>query len=192
MGRGGTVPGGAPASFPAAATHVVGGLAPLVDRDWSVPAGELAWSCRETVGHLVDCLLSYTLQVAARRAGDWLPVGEAHVAAGATPPDLLATLGAVSTTFSAVLATAPPATTASDGVVSLGVDDWAARGAYELLVHGYDIAFGLGGTVHPPSAICAWILSSPNLWMLDRSRATPGAGPWERLLLASGRAAPSA
>ena len=92
-------------------------------------------------------------------------------------------------TFSAVLAASPPDATASDGVVELGPAGWDARGAYELLVHGHDLATGLGGTVDPPAALCTQVLESPALWMVDRDRAVAAAGPWEALLLASGRTA---
>jgi hypothetical protein len=189
---GGSVPhAAAPGLFPTATTLVLDGLGPLAGRDWRAPAGELAWDCRQTADHLVDCLLSYALQLAARRAGDWLPVEEVHVAAGATPRDLLDALAAACRTLSAVLAASPPDAAASDGVVPLDVAGWDARGTYELVVHGHDLATGLGGAVVPPEALCAAVLASPALWMLDRDRAGTAAGSWEALLLASGRTAPS-
>src|SRR4051812_19457101 len=42
-------------------------LAAATDRDWGVPASGLEWSCRGTVEHLADDLLSYAAQVAVRR-----------------------------------------------------------------------------------------------------------------------------
>lgn len=190
MDRGATTGAGAPASFTATAARVLGDLAPLAGGDWSARAGELEWSCEQTAVHVVDCLLSYTLQLGARRTDGWLPLEPVRASASATPPDLLDALAAACATFSAVLAVTPPAVTATDGVAALAVGDWAARGAYELLVHGHDIAAGLGGTIDPPDALCAWILSSPDLWMVDRARAESGARPWAQLLLGSGRTAP--
>jgi uncharacterized protein (TIGR03083 family) len=176
-------------TFAAAAAGVLPGLSSLVDADWSVPAGELEWSCWQTADHVIDCLLSYCLQVGARRADGWLPLQEVHAQAGATPRDLLDALASVSRLFSAVLATSPPDVTASDGVTELGVTDWAIRGAYELVVHGHDIAAGLGRAFEPPADLCARVLASSALWMLDRNRAAAGTEPWDALLLASGRGA---
>ena len=42
-------------------------LMPAIDRDWSVPAGDLAWSCQTTLDHLPNALLSYANHLATRR-----------------------------------------------------------------------------------------------------------------------------
>ncbi|GAA2464023.1 CPCC family cysteine-rich protein [Winogradskya humida] len=39
-----------------AARMTIGALEPLADRDWSVPAGTLDWTCRETLTHLGEVL----------------------------------------------------------------------------------------------------------------------------------------
>jgi hypothetical protein len=69
----------------------------------------------------------------------------------------------------------------------LDVDDWAVRAAYEMLLHTHDVVVGLGARFDPPSSMCAWVITSPKLWMLDRAIATTIANPWEALLLGSGR-----
>jgi len=43
-------------------------LRPLVIADWSVPAGELEWSVREVVDHLVDVCGFYAIHLAAQSA----------------------------------------------------------------------------------------------------------------------------
>lgn len=166
-------------------------LGPLTDADWSVQASSLDWTCGQTVDHMVDCIFSYAVQLAARKQGDWLPVGELHVRDGASPEDLLESLDAVGRLFVAVLAGAPPTARAADGVVLLDPDDWAARGTYEILLHTHDVCTGLSAVFEPPHSLCAWMLGSTALWMFDRQRAVPGRSPWEQTLLGSGRPVPA-
>lgn len=181
--------GPAPAAdrFALSARISIDRLGTLTDADWSVPAADLQWSCRQTVDHMVDCLFSYALQLAAQREEDWLPVGELHVRNGTSPHDLLDSLDAVSRVFVAVLGSASPTARASDGVVLLDLDDWAARGTYEMLLHTRDVCGGLSATFEPPAPLCTWTLDSTALWMFDRQRAVPGRSPWEQALLGSGR-----
>jgi hypothetical protein len=173
--------------FDRAALLSVERLRLLTDRDWSVPASPLDWSCWETVDHMVDCLFSYAVQLAGRRPGGWLPLSELHVLPGTPPPELVDTLEAVSRVFVSVLRTAPETATASDGVLPLALEDWAARGAYELLLHTSDVCAGLAVTFEPPHPLCAWMLASTALWMFDRDSASVGQDPWERALRGSGR-----
>ena len=61
-------------------------LAPHLHRDWSVRAGDLTWSCRETLLHAADCW--YAVELASQRR-DWLPSMLAW-RAGLTPEEGLA------------------------------------------------------------------------------------------------------
>jgi hypothetical protein len=45
-------------------------LAPHLHRDWSVRAGDLTWSCRETLLHAADCW--YAVELSSQRR-TWLP-----------------------------------------------------------------------------------------------------------------------
>jgi hypothetical protein len=173
--------------FALAARISVTRMRTLTDADWSVPAATLEWSCWQTIDHLVDCLFSYAFQLAAQKEGDWLPIGELHVRDGTTPDDLLESLEAVSRIFVAVLAAAPPTARASDGVVLLDSNDWAALGTYEILLHTHDVCGGLSGLFEPPRSLCVWMLGSTGLWMVDRQQALLGRSPWEQALLGSGR-----
>jgi hypothetical protein len=162
-------------------------LAGVVDLDWSVTAGALDWTCSQTVDHMVDCVFSYAMQFAARASGGFLPFHELHALPEATPSDLVQSLGAVEAMFIAVLRCAPSNATASDGFVELGVTDWAQRGAYEVLLHTHDVLEGVAVPFFPPAEMCAWVLGSQTLWMLDPKRAEMGDDPWTALLLGSGR-----
>src|SRR5690349_14069312 len=61
-----------------------GALQGAVHEDWTVPAGDLNWSCRDTGGHIADDLFSYASQVIARPARGYLPI-EAVLEPRATP-----------------------------------------------------------------------------------------------------------
>ncbi|MGA5008814.1 hypothetical protein ACPCDX_27995 [Streptomyces koyangensis] len=68
-----------------AETHRVSG--PHTDADWSVPAGPLEWSCRDTAVHIAHDLLAYATQLAAGPTDAYLPL-----ALPWTPPAALTSL----------------------------------------------------------------------------------------------------
>jgi hypothetical protein len=158
-----------------------------IDRDWHVLAGSLEWTCWQTVDHIIDCVFSYALQLASLAQDGFLPFGELHALAKATPRDLVAGMRGVGTMFVAVLREAS-GLSASDGLLTLDAADWSARGAYEVLLHTHDVMQGMHRSFEPSSKICTWLLDSPNLWMIDRARADGATDPWSSLLLGSGRA----
>lgn len=104
-----------------------------VDRDWTVPAGTLEWSCLETADHTIDCVFSYALFLASRRQDAYPSVGELHALPGSGPRDMVDGIRAVTTILWAVITTADPAERAillrwpqpETGVPN----DFAARGA---------------------------------------------------------------
>ncbi len=138
-------------------------LSDVVERDWSLRAGMLEWNCWQTVDHMVDCVFSYAMQVAGRVQTGFLPFRELHADAKAANGNLLAGLGAVGQIFQDVVSYAGPGTTTSDGLVSLDVGDWCAGAAYELVLHTYDVAIGLGVGWELPSGLCTAITASPAL-----------------------------
>jgi hypothetical protein len=166
---------------------VLDALDERVELDWSVPAGSLEWSCWQTVDHMIDCVFSYAFQLASRAQGGFLPFQELHAMPEARPTELVAGLRGITELFSGLLGAVPGDTAAYDGVFMLDADDWAARAAYEMLLHTHDVLVGLGTRFDPPASTCAWVIASPKLWMLDRGTATTIAHPWEALLVGSGR-----
>ena len=61
------------ADLRAAASVSVAALAGYTDLDWQqVPAAELAWSCRQTALHMVDCLYFYAMQVVYGQPDEYL------------------------------------------------------------------------------------------------------------------------
>lgn len=161
-------------------------LRSATDGDWSVRAGTLEWTCRQTVDHVTDCIFSYALQIAGRVRGDFLRLEQLHAQPDADPTDLVDSLEAVGRMFAAVVEEAPPKTISSDGYFDLSLTDWVARALNELLLHTYDVLSGLGVRFAPSTEICAFVLQTPALWMYDRADRT-AADAWRTMCAASGR-----
>src|SRR5436309_6277688 len=100
------------AVFDEAAAASVAALRSATDRDWSVTAGPLTWSCWKTADHLCDAVFAYAFQVAGRSSRD-LPFQEMHAAPAASPRGLVDGVEAVTRMLSAVLRHTP-----SDAVLS--------------------------------------------------------------------------
>ena len=154
-------------------------LQPGIDRDWSVPAGDVEWSCRHTAAHIADDLFSYASQVIAQPVHGYLPI-EAVLDPGASNHEILEAVSmcgqllrlAVDTTSADARAWHPQGTSDPDG--------FAAMGVLETLVHTYDIARGLGLDWTPPGRLCEPVVE----------RLFPGApdgDPARVLLYATGR-----
>ncbi len=171
----------------ALADFSIDALTEVVDADWSTRAGVLEWSCWQTVDHMVDCLFSYAMQIGARAQSGYLPFEELHAKLEATPLDLVSGLRSVTALLVAVVRDSPGTVTASDGVLELGLAEWCARAAYELVLHTHDVVSGLGRDLDPPMELCRVIMESDALWMLNSEHAKGGSDPWAALLLGSGR-----
>jgi hypothetical protein len=167
---------------------VLGALDEAVEGDWSKPAGTLEWTCFQTIDHVIDCVFSYSMQVAARAPSGFLPFSELHALPSATPRDLISGLRAVGAMFLAVVRESPADTLASDGVVELDLWGWCSRAAYEIALHGHDVLSGLGSNAQLPVEICRSIVDDESLWMFDRDRARGAPDPVTALLLGAGRA----
>jgi hypothetical protein len=151
-------------------------------------AAGLDWTCWQTVDHMIDCVFSYTLQVAGRAHGAWLALNELHARSDATPDQLVDALRAIGAAIAAVLQSAPEDLTASDGIQELDVAAWVARALHEVLLHTSDVLAGLGVDFEPAPELCELVLASPALWAIDRDRAARESEPWPALLAGSGRA----
>lgn len=151
----------------AAVRSAVGWLADALeaapDDAWDRPAGTLEWTCRRTVGHLLDDLVAYALQVTAARHGDaqddYLPVvpprgGEDLVA---VDPDtgtagVVTSLRAFGELFAGALDGMEPQTRAFHPWGLTDRSGYAAVGLLEVLVHGYDLLSGFDLPAEPPAA----------------------------------------
>jgi uncharacterized protein (TIGR03083 family) len=136
--------------------EVLSALRPHTARDWAVRAGGLDWSCRDTAAHVAHDLLAYAGQLAARPTEAYLPM-DLTVAPEAPPSAVLDVVQAAGTLLRNAVAAAAPA----DRAWHWGPTDatgFAALGMDELLMHGWDIAQGLGLPWRPPAELSAVVL----------------------------------
>lgn len=168
----------------AALTTVAGALGPAVGADWTVPAGPLDWDCRHTADHLGDTLLSYAAQLVARPADRYVRF-MAAAERDATAAELLefaATAGrilalVVRATSAHARAFHPSGTADPEGFVAMG--------CAELLLHGDDIARGLGLALDPPRPLCARVVAR---LFPDVAAGLADVDPWVALHWCTGRA----
>jgi hypothetical protein len=132
-------------------------LLPAVDRDWSVPAGPVEWSCRRTAEHIADDLVSYAAQVASERQDGYVAI-EARIEDRADARDVLEVVTTAGRLLAAAVAAAPAT---ARGWQPAGMGDaeaFAAMGIVEVLAHTHDIAQGLGVGWSPPADLAAMTL----------------------------------
>ena len=169
-----------PEDIVAAGTACRRALEPLVDRDWELVAGDLEWTCRFTLTHMLSAALYYSVNLAARsperrnsgQADPTLPLAE-----------LVEALEGRAIVLAEVCRAAPPG---ARGYHSMGMADasgFAAMGCDELLIHTDDIMTGLGATFDAPRDVCSRVLARLFPW------APRDVEPWEGLRWANGRAA---
>ena len=126
------------------------------ERDWSVPAGTLEWSCLETADHAVDCVYAPAFFLASRRL-DRYPEGGADLKLGsdANPTRLVESLEIAARVLAAVVNDAGPDVRAvifrRPEILTAAPADFAPRGAMELILHAHDVCRGLEVTFEPPA-----------------------------------------
>ncbi|MGW5669410.1 maleylpyruvate isomerase family mycothiol-dependent enzyme, partial [Micromonospora sp. NPDC003776] len=141
----------------AAASCVTAALSPVTGADWSLPAGAVEWDCRQTAEHVGDTLLSFAGQLVARPADRY--VGFAAVAEPDTRPEqLLEFVGCAARMLALVVRDTPAGVRAFHPSGQADPEGFAAMGCVEVLVHGEDIAVGLGVAVDPPRPACARVV----------------------------------
>lgn len=165
------------------------------DRDWSVPAGTLEWSCLTTADHAVDCVYAPAFFLASRRT-DGYPEAGGNLTLGpdATPARLVESLAIATRILAAVVRDSP----ADDGavifrrpeVVIARPEDFAPRGALELILHAHDVCTGLGVPFEPPADLARRLREHTRpwpMWTLAWTGLRHTDDPWGDLLASSGR-----
>ena len=161
----------------AAACHEA--LAGLVDRDWSILASGLDWSCRQTLEHIPSAQLFYASQLAVQ-AQDRLPRlrgGEDQLTAGET----LLSVQVNAAILEHVLRAAPASARAFHPSGMADPSGFAGMSCDEILIHTLDITAGFGVDFQPPEEICARVLARLFPW------APKDIGAWDALRWANGR-----
>ena len=109
-----------------------------VDREWSMPAGDLEWSCRRTAAHVADVLFSYAGQVVAQPDAAYLPM-ELVVEDAATPDRLVASVVTCAELLHLACRAAPAGLRAWHPAGVADAEGFAAMGVVEVLVHTHDV-----------------------------------------------------
>ena len=165
------------------AAFVRGALEPYADRDWSINARDLEWSCTTTARHMVEALLIYGGRLATRSPERRQSPIERLENAEYTPAQRLDMLDVTAAMLTAIAEASPPE---AIGFHPSGMTDregYLAMGCSEMLTHGFDIASALGAPYDPPRDLAARITARLFPW-------TPLDGdPWEALLWSAGRIA---
>jgi hypothetical protein len=164
------------------------------DRDWSVPAGTLDWSCAKTADHAIDTVHAPAFFLASRRQDDY-PPGGWSLGDDVGVDVLVGALETASRLLAAVVTGTDPSARAiiwrRPTVEVRGPVDFVPRGALELILHNHDICAGLAVPYEPPADLCEHLREHTWSWP---HWTTPGWSmpartddPWNDLLRASGR-----
>ena len=170
-----------PEDVRAAAGICRGALSDFVELDWSVLAGGLEWSCRQTLEHIPNTQVFYASQLALA-AKERLPRalgGEDQL----TVAELLMLVEVNATVLEHVIRAAPASTRGFHPAGMADPSGFGAMGCDEILIHTADIAAGLGIEFQPPEDLCRRVLVRLFPW------APLDVGYWESLLWANGRKA---
>lgn len=171
----------------AALAGVAGALGAATDRDWSAAAGTGEWDAWHTAEHLGDGLLSYAGQLVGRlddRYARFLASAEAD----ASPAEVLEFAVIGGRLLAAAVRTAAADVRAYHPAGRAEPAGFAAMGCVEALVHGADIARGLGVEPDPPRGVCARVLARlfPHS-ADDLARPDSGVDAWDALRWATDR-----
>jgi hypothetical protein len=164
-----------------------------LDLDWSVPAGTLEWSCRKTAEHAIDTVFAPAFFLASRRQHAYPPFEDLRAAPDATIADLIDGLRATTNMLCAVIVTADPDVRAiirrRPAVETAAPQDFAPRGALELILHTHDISTGLDIPFDPPRDLCSRLFAHTRNW--PQEAIEPTGDSWSDLLASRGRPRPS-
>lgn len=169
----------------AALSSLVGALGPATKADWTVRAGPLEWDCRHTAEHLGDTLLSYAAQLVARpddRYVRFLATADRDASAGEVL-EFAETGGRI---LALAVRGTPAGARAFHPTGRADPEGFAAMGCAEVLLHGADIAEGLGETLDPPRPVCARVVAR---LFPDVTAELADVDPWAALRWCTGRVA---
>ncbi|WP_344395459.1 maleylpyruvate isomerase N-terminal domain-containing protein [Actinomadura alba] len=150
------------------------------DQNWSSPAGDLEWTCRQTLDHLALGLVGYAGLLIARPTDRYITLF-----ASLDPQAPVHTcLEGIRIAASLLTSTVRDTTAEARAWHPWGHSDaagFAAMGVTELAVHTYDITRALGLSWTPPEGLSAAVLTRlfPD--------APSGHGPSDTLLWCTGR-----
>ncbi|WP_319463743.1 hypothetical protein [Micromonospora sp. RTP1Z1] len=167
----------------AAVSTLDAALGPATGADWSLPAGPLEWDCWHTAEHLGDTLLSYAAQLVARPDGRYArfaAVADRDASAG----EVLEFSDAAGRLLALVVRATPSNVRAFHPSGRADPEGFAAMGCVETLLHGEDIARGLGVALDPSRPLCARVVAR---LFPDVAAGLADVDPWAALRWCAGR-----
>lgn len=166
-----------------AVTSLVTALHPETARDWRATSGTGELDGWHTAEHLGDCLLSYAAQLVAQPSDRYVRF-MASADTDADSAQLLEFAAAAATILAATVRSAPESVRAYHPAGTADPAGFAGMGCVEVLVHGEDIARGLGTSLTPPSDLCSRVLAR---MFPDVAADLSEEDPWTALLWATDR-----
>lgn len=137
-------------------------LTPLLDRDWSVLAFDMEWSCRRTLDHMIDVMFFYAAHLATRATGRLLFPRDGDRTR--TVDELLAVLQSAAAILAEVARAAPPEARGFHGAGMADATGFLGMAVEEILMHTDDIARGLGAEFGVPVDLAAKVLARIFPW----------------------------
>ncbi|WP_427891404.1 maleylpyruvate isomerase N-terminal domain-containing protein [Kribbella sp. GL6] len=162
---------------------VVEALRPAVDADWGVPAGSIEWSCRKTAEHIGQANLHWASQLAVGARTQYVR-WSAQAQPLAPPAGVLDFVEAAGRILALVVRASPARTRAFHPWGIGDPEGFAGMACVEWLVHGQDLAEGLGCVLEPPAELCDRVLTR-----LFPHEPRVVDEPWPELLRLTGRTA---
>ncbi|MEV4492351.1 DinB family protein [Micromonospora coxensis] len=167
----------------AATSAVVAALRPATDLDWAAQAGSLEWDCWHTAEHIGDCLMSFAGQLVARPQDRYVRF-MANADKDASAAEVLEFAEASARILAATVRASGPDVRAYHPSGQADPEGFAAMGCVETLLHGDDIAQGLGVAVDPPRDVCTRVLTR---LFPEAAQDLAGVDPWAALRWSTGR-----
>jgi hypothetical protein len=175
--------------------HVASAWRAGADRDWSVRAGTLDWTCTATADHAVDCVYAPAFFLASRNTAGYPDAGlDLCLGPAATPARLVESLQLATRMLAAVVNDATLDARAAiflrPEVLVAPPHDFVPRAAVELILHAHDVCSGLDVAFEPPTALCHRLREHTRPWPMWTMawRGLPQTDdPWHDLLSGSGR-----
>lgn len=155
-------------------------LTKIPDGRWDTPADNMGWSCRRTADHIAGDFAHYAGQVVGQPENHYVKFSfdTSRAETGLELAEVVSVAGAL------LVAAARTGSSDSRGWHPHGLfspSGFAAIGAAEALVHGHDIASGLGMEWEPDPQSCRQVLEAVFPAVADAS------SPFEQLLHQTGR-----
>jgi hypothetical protein len=156
----------------AAAAEALTVLGKAVDEDWSQPAGDTTWRCRDLLDHITLGVTGYAALLIARPT-DRYPALRTGNEPGASVPERLESVTIAATLLAHTVRATEPQVRAFHPWGTSDPSGFAAMGVVEILVHAHDLVRTFGIDWTPPDDLVAPVVD--RLFPNAPDGVTPGA-----------------